>query len=176
MSIASSIDDLFGVDISPLMTSLSDRIVSLILPSISMVEPLKVFAVERDTDAAVMIEMNFTLSNGEPRLHVVQECPRFFYLNYIVYKGYPFLRQINRYLMAINSAGLPEKWYDITKYSLLLNNRLKSPHQNEHKPLSNFDMQAAFFSLFVGQCLSAFVFVCEIIFFRIKLVYRQQKN
>lgn len=174
LGIASSIDDIFGVDISPLMTSLSDRIITLLLPSITMVEPLHVFAVERDTDAAVMIEMNFTRPNGEPRIHIVQECPRFFYLNYIVYKGYPFLRQINRYLMAINSAGLPEKWYDITKYTLLLNSRLNTPHQNDEKPLSNFDMQTAFFSLMVGQVLSAAVFICEILYFRIKILCRRK--
>lgn len=168
--VSPSIGDIFPSGISSTMDNLRSKIFSSPIPyNIAITNSTrkkKIMYVERKTDAKLLMELKFS-TKIFPASHVVEECPRYFYLCFIVHKKYPFLAHINRFILSLNSAGLIRKWYDITVYFSLLNQRLNSNSSDSViQKLSLVDLQTAFYMLIFGLTISTFVFIFETISFR----------
>lgn len=121
--------------------------------------------VERKVDAALVIESNFTDKDGIPKLHVVNECPRSYHLAYIVYKDYPFLKQINGFFQRTVEAGLNDKWYFDTEFSILLSSRQSKGEIEKTKKLTLVDVQTSFWFLVISLTMSTIAFCGEIVIF-----------
>lgn len=132
--------------------------------------------VQRRNDAKSVIEFYYTNQFGQAELHLLDECPRSYHLSYIVYKGYPFLKQINHFLERVYESGLPSRWYDWTEFSMLLKDRINRTVGEENKKLSFLDVQTSFLFLVIGAVLSTGVFVYEIIKFELKNKSRKLNN
>lgn len=63
------------------------------------------FAVERKADLNVIIATNFVAPGGRPMVHVVQECPRDYYVAYLTRSGWPLLPTFNWLIQKFFEAG-----------------------------------------------------------------------
>lgn len=169
--VSPSIGDIFPLGVSSTMDSLRSKVDSSAIPynivlANSSKKNTKIMYAERKTDAKLLMELKFSSKNF-PASHVVEECPRYFYLCFIVHKKYPFLVHINRFILWLNSAGLIKKWYDITVYFSLLNQRIhNNGTDSAFDKLSLVDLQTGFYLLIFGLSISIFVFIFELISFR----------
>lgn len=62
-------------------------------------------SVERKADLNVIINSEFMSPDGSPLVHIVDECPRDYYVSYITRKDWPLLPSFNRKLMLFTEAG-----------------------------------------------------------------------
>lgn len=60
---------------------------------------------ERRTDTDIKIQTRYLNDDGTPKLHVVKECPRHYFLTYIVYKDFPLLYRFNKLILRYTEAG-----------------------------------------------------------------------
>lgn len=133
--------------------------------------------VERRTDAGQMIQFNFTDKDGQPKLHVVNECPRSYHLAYIVYKDFPLLYHLNKFFQKTVEAGLNDKWYYDTEFAMLLKSRQKEEDAVTTKKLTIVDVQTSFWFLVISLVMSIVVFFTEMfIFYGGKLCERFSKK
>ncbi|XP_060521138.1 uncharacterized protein LOC132698826 [Cylas formicarius] len=96
-------------------------------------------------------------------LHVVPECPKSFYLAFIVPKGSPYLSTFNHYLSKFIEAGLVLKWR--RDFRIVIS----SPLNVKDDDLFVFrfeDLTFAFFVILYGHLISLAVFVGEILWAR----------
>lgn len=163
-TIETSNDDIFGVNVTKVGDRLSKKIIKGTKALQGVAEEKNFAAVERKADAKLMIERNFTNKYGEPLLHIVEDCPRSYHLAYIVYKGFPLLKYINDFLVRCVEAGLINKWYYFTDFSILLPLRLQSEGQDHlERKLTILDVQTSFVILIMGIAISLIIFLAEII-------------
>ena len=52
-----------------------------------------------------ILQTKYSKPDGSPLLHIVEECPRHYYLTYIMKRGSPFISQLNMVLMQYYEAG-----------------------------------------------------------------------
>ncbi|XP_050311896.1 uncharacterized protein LOC126747362 [Anthonomus grandis grandis] len=111
-------------------------------------------------------------SEDEPLIHVVPECPRFYWLTYIVPSGSPFLKTINHYLVIFSEHGLYKKWYRDFDVALQVEAQYKIKRRPHHarNPTSMKDILYAFWLLGFGLGLASVVFFYEI--FYVKLSHK----
>lgn len=48
----------------------------------------------------------FLNSDGSPKLHIVKECPRHYFITYIVRRNWPLLPRFNKVLYRLAEGGL----------------------------------------------------------------------
>lgn len=65
----------------------------------------KSFAIERRADLNVIINTNFVAPGGRPLVHVVEECPRDYYVAYMTRAGWPLLQTFNWRIQRFFEAG-----------------------------------------------------------------------
>lgn len=152
--------DIFGTGGSALIQSLASKMsLRSSINSTSMWRTAyerKAVAVERKADLNVIINTNFVDPGGRPLVHVVQECPRDYYVAYLTRTGWPLLPTFNWNIqtffeagrfaaISINSklpsmrrmgkinqcsvsiAGFIQKWYEVTESAIIDHYRLTSP-------------------------------------------------
>lgn len=54
----------------------------------------------------MLFQTRYINVDGTPKLHVVKECPRHYFLTYIVYKDFPLLYRFNKLILRYTEAGL----------------------------------------------------------------------
>lgn len=179
LSISTKNTDIFGgTNGSHVGSSLTKKIISSKSNSTNITATeRKTSVVERRTDAGQMIQLNFTGKDGQPKLHVVNECPRSYHLAYIVYKDFPLLFHLNRYFQRTVEAGLNDKWYYDTEFAMLLKNRQLEEAGETTKKLTILDVQTSFWFLVISLVMSVLVFFVEIfVFYGGKLCQRFSKK
>lgn len=102
----SSIIDIFGDGGTPVLESLKRKFHLSKIPIIPQTATTRdVCSIERRADISVIIKTKYELPNGKVLLHVIEECPRVYYLAYIVRKGWPFAPYFNDILSRFFEAG-----------------------------------------------------------------------
>ncbi|KAM3963359.1 uncharacterized protein ACR2FA_002729 [Aphomia sociella] len=118
--------------------------------------------IERRVDVNLQMLLNYTDEDGRPLLYVVNECFRNFHLSYIVRSGFLFTSEMQNFMMKIVEAGLPEKYYKWTQFTIRLA-EISRP-TSEPRPFTKISLKEQripFFILVVGYLLSTILFVTE---------------
>ncbi|XP_030751050.1 uncharacterized protein LOC115878646 [Sitophilus oryzae] len=123
-------------------------------------------AFERYHDANILLRSKYVNKDGTPMLHLIPECPVYYYLSLIVPKSSPFLAEINLVITRLREGGFNIKWYndfaDALVYEKLIN---VSTKENHLKALNISDIQISIYILFVGYFVSLLVLCGEILMF-----------
>ncbi|XP_050512406.1 uncharacterized protein LOC126888314 [Diabrotica virgifera virgifera] len=123
---------------------------------------------ERRTDAKYVIMNYFLDETGYPRLHVINECPRTFFVAYAVQKGSPYVGEFSKIITMLKEAGFISKWNSISKVLFLKRNIINDIMDDEAAvPINLYDLIVAFYVLSLGLILSIFVFLLEVLWYKI---------
>jgi hypothetical protein len=117
---------------------------------------------ERESSIRFLVT-KYISPDGTLLMHMVEECPAYYYLAYILSKGTPYLREFNSFLRKVMESGLTQKWYwDSIDIKTKLSYRKSHLEPKTLKLFSVSDLQLAFYILTTGLLLSSFVFVVEV--------------
>lgn len=96
-------------------------------------------------------------------LHVIKECPRHYFLAYIVYRDWPLLPRFNQLLQRFSEGGFAKLWYEKTVEAFLMESYIQRQvtQNDDRKPFSLNDIQAPFYLLVFGYIISGIVFLLE---------------
>lgn len=103
-----SILDIFGDEGSPLMRSLSSKMTlkTSDMTSLNLTSTYRAsYSAERKADLNVMINTRYVTPSGRPFVHVVEECPRAYYVAFLTRIGWPLLPTFNRSIIKFFEAG-----------------------------------------------------------------------
>uniref|UniRef100_A0A182J6R5 Ionotropic glutamate receptor C-terminal domain-containing protein n=1 Tax=Anopheles atroparvus TaxID=41427 RepID=A0A182J6R5_ANOAO len=110
--------------------------------------------IERRSDVPLIVNTEYIRPDGQPMLHVVEECPRVYSLAYIVRKGWPFAPLFNNAILRFVEAGLCMKWHGDTEDALTLRGRVRQMRERQTEPtlrkLTLIDMQTSFYIIVLG--------------------------
>lgn len=123
-----------------------------------------VCSIERFSDVDIIIKTKYLDDYGSPLLHVIRECPRHYFLTYIVRKGWPFLPKFNQMIARFAESGLVRFWYDATKEAFIRNRNIenaKTHFISSRKPFRLQDIQTSFYVLIFGHSIAMIVFLIE---------------
>jgi hypothetical protein len=111
------------------------------------------------------------LSKHPNKLYIVNECPREYFVSYMIPKGSPYATRIHNLLGRMSEAGLVKKWDLDTSCSLQLEAlRESTVNRQDTKNIKVFtlvDFELSFFVWGLGVTLCVAVFLLEIYFGRI---------
>ncbi|CAG9824900.1 unnamed protein product [Phaedon cochleariae] len=127
--------------------------------SYSQQQRCQLAAVERRTDADFFIKNCFTDSNGIHLLHVVEECPNKFFLDYPLRKKSPFTPMFRSILDKLSRGGFIDKWGEVAVETLTTHSKIREDGTPRKLELSDF--QVDFNILLGGYVLSCMVFTFE---------------
>lgn len=106
-----------------------------------------------------------------------KECPKEYFLAYMVPAKSPFLKRINKILMEIHRYGFIEKWindfYYDTEMKYLKTMSLKKSERST-KILTTSDLKFPFYALIGGTSLSLILLIIEISFTKIRRRHENQ--
>ena len=109
------------------------------------------------------LAIKYASPNGVVQIHMVEECPSYYYLAYMVPKHSPYINGFNSFFHKVLEPGLTQKWYwDSIDIKTRLSYGKSHLQQKTLKPFSLSDLQLAFYILATGLLLSALVFVAEV--------------
>lgn len=96
-------------------------------------------------------------------LHVIKDCPRHYFLAYIVYRDWPLLPRFNQLLQRFSEGGFARLWYEKTQEAFLMASYIQRQvtQNDDRKPFSLNDIQAPFYLLVFGYIISGIVFLLE---------------
>ncbi|XP_069696329.1 glutamate receptor ionotropic, delta-2-like [Periplaneta americana] len=115
---------------------------------------------ERESSIKFLVT-KYVSPDGTKLMHMVAECPAYYYLAYILPKGDPYLPEFNLFFRKLMESGLIMKWYwDAIDIKIRLQNR-SDLKRKTLKLFSLSDLQFAFYVLSVGLLLSTLLFVVE---------------
>ncbi|XP_058055928.1 uncharacterized protein LOC131207334 [Anopheles bellator] len=163
-----SLRDIFGNDsASPLYRSLTGKLQILNMSARNRAAFQRdICSIERRSDVSLIINTEYIRPNGQPMLHVVQECPRVYSLAYIVRRGWSLAPLFNDAIYRFVEAGLCRKWYDDTEYALTVHQRIQSaierPDEDPLRKLTMVDMQTSFYIATFGVLVSVAIFAIEL--------------
>lgn len=123
-----------------------------------------VCSIERLSDVDIIIKTKYLDDYGSPLLNVIAECPRHYFLTYIVRKGWPFLPKFNQMIARFAEAGLIQFWYDATKEAFIRNRNIENArthYVSSRKPFTLQDIQTSFYVLIFGHSIAMIVFLIE---------------
>ncbi|XP_031622960.1 uncharacterized protein LOC116340548 [Contarinia nasturtii] len=116
---------------------------------------------ERFSDVQLIMKTKYLNPDGTSKLHVVKECPRHYYLTYVVTKDWPLLYRFSRVLQRFAEGGFHLVWYEKTEEAFILKSDIHYQEQRTRKPFSLDDIQAPFYILLMGYIISFIVFLIE---------------
>lgn len=161
-----SLSDLFGEADTPLMKTLKKnvKIMQTAQSNIWLTANVRnSCSIERETDAEFIIRTKFMRNDGYPLLHVMKECPRSYYIGYMVRKGWPFAKDISRMIVNFREAGLTTKWYNDIQDAIVshmnLQNRMASKGP---EPFTLKHLVFSFYLLALGLTFSTIVLLFEV--------------
>lgn len=89
------------------------------------------------------------------------------------YRGFPFIHRINQIIRSIKQSGILSKWYHELKKPKMMKKKIGNENPEEdyndgtEHVLNIIDMQGAFFLYSLGVVIAFFVFLSEVILFRV---------
>lgn len=103
------------------------------------------------------------VENNEVMLHIVDDCPRSFYIVYLVRRDMPLMNAINRIIAIFVESGIVNSWFMHAKPFRPISdyNHRKDPH----KVFTMKNVVIAFFCLAIGVTVSGVAFVAELVYF-----------
>lgn len=118
------------------------------------------------SDAKQFVNNRYLDEEGNPRLHIVDECIRSYFLAYITPSGSPYIYYINYVLSKLTEAGLTKKWLKdiINAIELESQNILLQGGHSGRRKLNNEDLYIAYIVLLTGYIFSILIFLKEIYF------------
>ncbi|XP_053678329.1 uncharacterized protein LOC128728682 [Anopheles nili] len=162
-----SLLDIFGNDtLSPLFRSLKGKLLVVNESARHRAAFSRdMCSIERRSDVHLIINTEYVRSNGQPMLHVIEECPRVYSLAYIVRKGWSFAPLFNAAIDRFVESGLCIKWYTDTEDALTLQTRIRQTierrDESSLRKLTLVDIQTSFYIMTLGIVASLVVFVIE---------------
>jgi hypothetical protein len=117
-----------------------------------------------------LIQSKYTDDDGQPLLHIVDECAGNFVLANIVPEGSAFLNVFNNIIFKVHESGLTWKWMNDILDSVLAEVMMKR-YKNQHKKnrsISLRDIQSAFYVIVLGHACSILLFLGELVSKRVK--------
>ncbi|KAK3924994.1 Ionotropic receptor 21a [Frankliniella fusca] len=110
------------------------------------------------TSVSFLIRRNGAFLKDENKvLHLVAECPRKYMMAYIVHRNFPYLHQMNIFLMRCIDVGLMQKWFEDT-----FEGKPARPPADD-LVLSLIEVEGAFFVLSIGVLASCLAFSAELL-------------
>lgn len=110
----------------------------------------------------LLLQTKYLNVDGSPKLHVIQECPRHYYLTYITRKDWPFLPKFNKILYRLAEGGFTKLWQDSTSNTLIQVERARQVKEPEiYQAFSLKNVKTPFYMLLIGYMLSIIVFLIE---------------
>lgn len=117
---------------------------------------------ERESSIRFLV-IKYVSPNGEVQMHMVEECPSYYYLAYMVPKHSPYLNGFNSFFRKVLEPGLTQKWYwDSIDIKTRLSHGKSQLQPKTLKLFSLSDLQLAFYILAAGLLLSVLAFVAEV--------------
>jgi hypothetical protein len=111
-----------------------------------------------------LIKSKYTDGDGQPLLHIVDECAGTFMVARIVPEGSAFLNVFNNIIVKIFENGLSWKWIGDLDDSILTEKLMKrKKNKTSVRSFSLHDFQSAFYVIIFGNACSVLVFLCEIV-------------
>ncbi|XP_046813908.1 uncharacterized protein LOC124422051 isoform X3 [Vespa crabro] len=112
-----------------------------------------------------LLKNNIVNDDLSPKLHLVKECPRNYYLAYPIPRNSYLLEKLNLLIGRLNQGGLLTLWSNRTIMNLI-NRRRGTPKRQAHAgdkfvPFNLEDMQTSFYLLIIGLLISSIVFCDE---------------
>lgn len=121
------------------------------------------------------LAIKYALPNGEVQMHMVEECPSYYYLAYMVPKHSPYLNGFNSFFRKVLEPGLTQKWYwDSIDIKTRLSHGKSQLQPKTLKLFSLSDLQLAFYILAAGLLLSVLAFVAEVALRTVNMWARNQ--
>lgn len=161
-----SLLDIFGDRENPLLASLQDKFIIMKTAAYDRaIEKRDVCCVERKSDITVGMTQQYLRLGYEP-LHIINECPRTYFLSFIIKKHWPFRNRFNEVIQLFLEAGMIDKWYADITYALVMHDRMNATVDRrikQREPLTILDIQTPFFFLFIGMIVSFVIFCIEVI-------------
>lgn len=161
-----SLADLFGETDTPLIESLKKKIKIREAEMSNMwitAHARNICSIEREADAEFIIRTKYMRKDGHPLLNVMNQCPRAFYIGYIVRKGWPFAGDFSRIITKFKEAGLTQKWYyDIQNAIVSKINVQKRLEKVGPEAFTLRHLIFSFYLLAIGLTLSFFVLLVEV--------------
>jgi hypothetical protein len=106
----------------------------------------------------------YTDDDGQPLLHIVDECPGTFMIARIVPEGSAFLNVFNNIIVKNFENGLSWKWIRDLDDSILTEKLMKrKKNKTSVRSFSLHDSQSAFYVIIFGHACAVLVFFCEIL-------------
>lgn len=117
----------------------------------------------RITNFLASFQTQYELPDGSVLLHVIKDCPRAYYMSYIVKKGWPLLPAFSNKIRQLFESGLLDQWYESVENAIISHKRF----HRRSKPITIqaftlVDMQTAFYILCFGLLGCCIVFVIEL--------------
>jgi hypothetical protein len=109
------------------------------------------------------LAIKYASPSGKMQMHMVDECPSYYYLAYMVPRHSPYLHEFNSFFRKVLEPGLTQKWY---WDSIDIKTRLSyGKSHSQPKTLKSFslsDLQLAFYIFGAGLLLSSLAFAAEV--------------
>lgn len=114
---------------------------------------------------------------AQNELYLIEECPKKYYLAYMVPANSMLLKRMNEILMDIHRYGFILKWIEDFKFEYFLSNMKKQTHESGvAKVLTVKDLRFPFYLLFVGNMIGAFALFMEIFVVALWKKYEKMKK
>jgi hypothetical protein len=106
--------------------------------------------------------------DGQPLLHIVNECVSSFVVATIVPKGSAFLHVFDNLIIRLYESGLTTKWYRDVFDSIVIEKMISiSKKRKSVQSFSLYDTESAFYTIILGYVCSLVVLLGEILWKRI---------
>jgi hypothetical protein len=111
-----------------------------------------------------LIKSKYTDDDGQPLLHIVDECAATFMVARIVPEGSAFLNVFNNIIVQVFENGLGWKWTRDVVDSILTEKWMeRKKNKKSVRSFSLHDFQSAFYVIIFGHACSVLVLLCEIV-------------
>jgi hypothetical protein len=111
-----------------------------------------------------LIKSKYTDDDGQPLLHIVDECAATFMVARIVPEGSAFLNVFNNIIVQVFENGLGWKWTRDVVDSILTEKLMeRKKNKKSVRSFSLHDFQSAFYVIVFGHACLVLVLLCEIV-------------
>ncbi|XP_053985500.1 uncharacterized protein LOC128879947 [Hylaeus volcanicus] len=100
--------------------------------------------------------------DGNPLLHVVDECPMNYRVSYVLRSQSPYMERVNFVLLRLKEAGLFSVWFENITYPLTIVKMRSLRRDDTAIKLTLDHYSLTFLLLFVGLLVSTFIFLGEV--------------
>ena len=174
---APNLQDVFGVDDDNDAEEVVNLRNKLQIISLDGIEHIHKTAHDRNVASLARLNTFSFLNNryiddtGASLIHLVPECPRSYYLSYVLPKDSIYVKRLDELIRRLQESGLPTLWDSVTTRKLIHNEQMTNKDRL-HKVKSSrasfnmTDMQTSFFLLFIGNSIAVCTFILELVYYK----------